>query len=181
MSVYDIIDQEEDTFSSLEDYSVAIDGKKLSPKNAFELYIHTDLSDIQQKYLQLFIHNHNLDINSLYDFPTDSNEPTTLLNCLCEYRKHNAIELVLNMGANPNIQDTIQYTPFQSLIYGHSCADIGTESIDIINTINILDKHNTNFILENWQYDELYRPYLKTDAFFKQFVPRITIVENIND
>lgn len=109
--------------------------KILSPKVALEFYVCNAMyTGLDQDILSKLFNTYNLNINDLYDFPTDSNEPTTLLNSLCEYRKLSSIEIVLKLGANPNIEDSIQYTPFQSLISGHSMNDIGKNPDEINNS-----------------------------------------------
>lgn len=156
-----------------------IDNKIVSPTVGLEFYINSSFCcGLNNNILQKLFNFYNLDINGFYNLPTDSNELTTLLNSLCEYRKIDDIEMVLNLGANTNIKDKINYTPFQSLISGHSSDDIGKNSDIIKYGIKLLENFDTQFILEKWQFEEHYKPYMKIDDFFLDFLKKIKIVEN---
>lgn len=151
-------------------------------KVALEFYVSNAMyNGLDKDILFKLLNTYNLDINGLYNFPTDSNEPTILLNSLCEYRYISSIAIALELGANPNIKDSIQYTPFQSLMSGHSVHDIG-EDIDKIKTvIELFLKYNSKFILECWQYEEHFKPYEVMDNYFVEFAKLINIIDNIND
>lgn len=159
-----------------------IDKKIVSYKVALEFYVSNEMyNGLDKDILFRLLNTYNLDINSLYNFPTDSNEPTTLLNSLCEYRHIDSIKIALELGADPNITDSIQYTPFQSLMSGHSVNDIGKNVDEIKTVIELFLKHNTKFILEKWQYDEHYKPYENMDDYFVEFAKSINIVDNVDD
>lgn len=159
-----------------------IDTHVLSPKCALEFYIgKVNYNCLNFDILKELFETHKLNVDGLYDFPTDSNEPTTLLNTFAEYRSIYGIKLALQLGANPNIKDSINYTPFQSLMSGHSSRDTGQNVQMVKDTINLFLNCGTSLILEEWQYTEDYLPYLLLDDYFKDIFKLITIVENITD
>lgn len=153
----------------------------LLPKNSFEFYVNCMDGKLSKETIKKFITEYGLDINSLYNFPTDSHEEINLLGCLCEYRIFENIKDVLELGANPNTIDSIGYTPFQSLISGHSCTDIGKNKDEIKTVIEMFLSYGANLILEKWQYDEHYLPYTQQDNYFVDLLDKITIIENINN
>lgn len=159
-----------------------IDKKIVSNKVALEFYVSNAMyNGLNKDILSKFINVYNININDLYNFPTDSNESTTLLNSLCEYRYIGSVSIALELGADPNIVDSIQYTPFQSLMSGHSEHDIGKNANEIKSVIELFLRHNTKFILERWQYEEHYKPYEDLDDYFVKFAKSIEIIDNIND
>lgn len=149
----------------------------VTPKVAFEYYVSTQ-NLLSESVLTDFFDVFKLDINAQYNLPTDSNKSTTLLNSLCEYRRFRDIQLVLKLGANPNVKDTIGYTPFQSLLSGHSYGDIGTNVDNVKETIKTLLEYGTLPTLENWQFEEHYKPYIEQDDFFEKIASMIHITQN---
>lgn len=184
-SYYDFIDSDEyDEYSDRDDlskYFELVDNNILTPKIAFEYYINESNSNISKQMIKKFIDKHKINIDDLYDLPTDSHEPINLLGLLCEHRQFQSIKDILELGANPNIIDKINYTPFQSLISGHSYDDIGKNSEGIKTTIELLLSYGANLVLEKWQLEELYKPYVQTDQYFEQLLSKIKITENLNE
>jgi hypothetical protein len=171
---YDLLDEK-----TFENILHLIKKNIVSPKVGFELYMNQ--SNINFNILDIFFNTYLLDINDLYYLPTDSCEPTTLLNSACEYRNFELIEYLLKKGADPNIKDIINYTPFQSLISGHSSIDIGEHANEIKNIIDFLLKYDAKLVLEQWQHDELYYSYIRQDNYFNDLLDNINIIDNIND
>lgn len=152
------------------------------PKVALEYYVMSSYhKKMCKETLQDFFKTYNLDMNGQYDFPTDSGKPTTLLNSLCESRRFSEIKIVLNLGADVNIQDTIGYTPFQSLLSGHSSNDIGENHQEIKEVIQIMLNCGLKPVLEMWQKEEHYLPYVEKDIFFEEFLKNIVVIENRNN
>jgi hypothetical protein len=177
---------ESDTYEEYEEFPEKcvdlIEQNIVSPKVGLEFYVNTAMEDgLDRKILLKLFNSYNLDINGLYDLSTDSNLPTTLLNSLCEYRLFDDIKTCLEVGADPNIEDTIHYRPFQSLMSGHSATYIGKNAEHIKTCIELFLKYNTKFTLEKWQYEEHYKPYEEIDNYFVEFKQQIEIIDNINN
>ena len=160
------------------DFMDLIANMVVSPKCGLELYINTKLREIDYNFLEKIISNYSLDINDSYKIPTDSHIPTTLLNSFCEFRDDKIVEKLLDSGADPNVVDTINYTPFKSLISGHSAGDIGRDHKKVIKLIKKMIEKGMVPHLEKWQYEELYMPYISKDKFFEDLSKNIVIHEN---
>lgn len=166
-----------------EDCFELIEKNITTPKVAFEFYVRYGVynSNINQSIIARFLNEHNIDIDTLYDLPTDSNKPTTLLNCFCEYRYYDEIKFTLEAGASPNVPDACGFTAFQSLIVGHSAGDNGRNALEVKNTIELLLAHSANLKLEQWQKEECYESYVEQDIYYKDLLDKITVVENTNE
>lgn len=150
----------------------------LSPKSAFEFYLNECNLNLSKNIIEKFIDDYKININDLYDLPTDSHEKINILGSLCEYRKFTQIKIILEMNADPNILDSIGYTPFQSLIVGHSYKDTGKNSEEIKEITEMLLEKGANLVLEYWQYEEAYKPYIERDTYFKNLTSKIKLIED---
>jgi ankyrin repeat protein len=113
------------------------------------------------------LRDYNININELYTLPT------TLLNSICEFRQLDKIKFILEAGANPNVADVNDFTPFQSLIMGHSACYTGTDAKDIKNIIELLLEYGAILTLKKWQKTECYDPYIKQDVYYHNLLNKI--------
>lgn len=176
-----LLEDDEDVIFSKDFIGNLIETNVITPKVGLELYISENLFNFDENILKWFISTYDLDINELYDFPTDANLPTTLLNCVCEFRYFDAIGMVLNIGANPNTKCSINYTPLQSLLSGHCPDDIGQNPKGIKNSLELLVEKGSELVLFQWQYDEFFLPYLESEEsdYFEKL--QINIIEDQNE
>jgi len=116
----EFLDNHEEDF---EDIQTSKDLVKKYPKmatNIFAMCLYNCGYSMKDSDVKYFVDNGAiLDTN---EYKSDAGG-TTALGHVCEYRHYHLIKQLVELGADPNLEDAYGFTPLESAIIGHSASD----------------------------------------------------------